>query len=72
MRQEKTAEPAAAIEPAYYEVGYWKRWSRVYDSLVKLFFLPFGGELRFRDNFVDFASSGRVSRYWMPAAAPGQ
>ena len=43
MRQEKTAEPAAAIEPAYYEVGYWKRWSRVYDSLVKLFFLPFGG-----------------------------
>ena len=56
MRQEKTAEPAVAIEPAYYEVGYWKRWSRVYDSLVKLFFLPFGGELRFRDNFVDFAS----------------
>jgi ubiquinone/menaquinone biosynthesis C-methylase UbiE len=37
------------------EQGYW-RHARLYDPVLKLFFLPFGGENRFRKALVDFAA----------------
>ena len=42
--------------PQYYEHGYWKTWSKVYDFIVKLSFIPFGGENRFRRKVVEMAS----------------
>ena len=49
------AEPAKAVRvPAYYSEASWRRWARVYDRLIKLFFLPLGGEKRNRQGFVDF------------------
>ncbi|MGI2336394.1 MAG: class I SAM-dependent methyltransferase [Dehalogenimonas sp.] len=41
--------------PEYYSVSFWRRWSRLYDRVVTISFLPFGGEKRFRQNFVNLA-----------------
>jgi demethylmenaquinone methyltransferase/2-methoxy-6-polyprenyl-1,4-benzoquinol methylase len=49
--------------PSYYSVDYWRRWARVYDRIVTLSFIPFGGEKRFRHNFVaaaDLKDTDRV------------
>jgi ubiquinone/menaquinone biosynthesis C-methylase UbiE len=51
-------ETAAAAVPAYYKAECWRRFSRFYDFLVGLFFLPFGGEKRYRRRFVDFIGPG--------------
>jgi demethylmenaquinone methyltransferase/2-methoxy-6-polyprenyl-1,4-benzoquinol methylase len=40
--------------PAYYKAECWRRFSKFYDFLVWLFFLPFGGEKRYRARFVNF------------------
>jgi demethylmenaquinone methyltransferase/2-methoxy-6-polyprenyl-1,4-benzoquinol methylase len=47
-------ERADAGVPAYYNAECWRRFSKFYDFLVGLFFLPFGGEKRYRTRFVDF------------------
>jgi demethylmenaquinone methyltransferase/2-methoxy-6-polyprenyl-1,4-benzoquinol methylase len=50
------AESSAPINtPAYYSVDYWRRWARIYDKMVFLTLLPFGGEKNFRQKFVDMA-----------------
>ncbi len=41
--------------PAYYSVSFWRRWAKVYDRVVTLSFLPFGGEKHFRRKFVAMA-----------------
>ena len=41
--------------PEYYSIAFWRRWARLYDRVVTLSFLPFGGEKRFRQKFVDMA-----------------
>lgn len=38
-----------------YGDSYWEGWSKVYDKIVKVAFLPFGGESRFRNKVVDTA-----------------
>jgi ubiquinone/menaquinone biosynthesis C-methylase UbiE len=40
--------------PAYYHHDHWQKWSGMYDNVVKLSFIPFGGEGRFRRNVVRF------------------
>jgi demethylmenaquinone methyltransferase/2-methoxy-6-polyprenyl-1,4-benzoquinol methylase len=47
--------PSAVKPPPYYSVKFWRRWARVYDRIVMLSFLPFGGEKRFRRKFVTMA-----------------
>lgn len=42
-------------KPQNYGDSYWEGWSKVYDKIVKVAFLPFGGESRFRNKFVDNA-----------------
>jgi demethylmenaquinone methyltransferase/2-methoxy-6-polyprenyl-1,4-benzoquinol methylase len=58
------AETTSPVKtPEYYSVSFWRRWSRLYDRVVTISFLPFGGEKRFRQNFVNMAgikSSDRV------------
>lgn len=49
-------EMAVAGVPAYYKAECWRKFSKFYDFLVGLFFLPFGGEKRYRTRFVDFIS----------------
>ena len=41
--------------PEYYSTSFWRRWSRLYDQVVTLSFIPFGGEKRFRRRFVGMA-----------------
>lgn len=41
--------------PEYYSVSFWRRWSKLYDRIVTLSFIPFGGEKRFRQKFVAMA-----------------
>jgi len=48
------SEKAAAGAPAYYKPECWRKFSKFYDFLVGFFFLPFGGEKRYRTRFVDF------------------
>jgi len=56
MKQAEALRDKQGKEPEYYQHGYWKTWSRVYDFVVKLAFIPFGGENRFRRKAVDLAS----------------
>ena len=47
------AEISPSVDtPAYYSVAFWRRWARLYDRVVTLSFLPFGGEKHFRRKFV--------------------
>ncbi|KTB49261.1 class I SAM-dependent methyltransferase [Dehalogenimonas alkenigignens] len=41
--------------PSYYSVSFWRRWAKLYDRVVRLSFVPFGGEKRFRQKFVAMA-----------------
>ena len=52
-------KPDEVNAPVYYKDKCWSRFARVYDPFVKCFFLPFGGEKRFRRSFVDFANPGK-------------
>ena len=56
MKQAEVLGEKEGKAPEYYQHGYWKTWSRVYDFTVKLSFIPFGGENRFRRKVVDLAS----------------
>jgi demethylmenaquinone methyltransferase/2-methoxy-6-polyprenyl-1,4-benzoquinol methylase len=47
-------ESAGVGVPAYYKWECWRRFSKFYDFLVALFFLPLGGEKRYRRRFIDF------------------
>jgi len=59
MGQDNVAETAGLKTPAYYRQEVWDKIARWYDPLMKLIFLPLGGERRVRRKFVDFASPGR-------------
>lgn len=48
------SKPEAVKKPDYYEEKFWDRIARVYDT--GFYLLLFGGEGRFRRNFVDFAN----------------
>ena len=50
------SKKAGAGVPVYYKPECWRKFSRFYDFLVGLFFLPFGGEKRYRARFVDFVA----------------
>lgn len=54
MALDKTVAPPAQVPP-YYEEKFWRRWAWVYDPLVQLYLLPFGGEGRLRRRFINFA-----------------
>ena len=41
--------------PSHYAEKSWQRYAWLYDPVVKILFLPFGGEGRFRRALVDFA-----------------
>jgi len=56
MKQAEALKKEDFKTPQYYEHGHWKTWSRVYDFIVKLSFIPFGGENRFRRKVVEMAS----------------
>ncbi|AKG54226.1 2-heptaprenyl-1,4-naphthoquinone methyltransferase [Dehalogenimonas sp. WBC-2] len=57
------AETSPSINtPAYYSVAFWRRWARLYDRTVTLSFLPFGGEKKFRRNFVALAKLKTTDR----------
>jgi len=56
MKQEKPAEVAGIRTPPYYREEAWSKFARLYDPLLKVVLLPFGGEKRIRQRFVDFAS----------------
>ncbi len=56
MKQAEVLKKDDFETPQYYEHGHWKTWSRVYDFIVKLSFIPFGGENRFRRKVVEMAS----------------
>jgi demethylmenaquinone methyltransferase/2-methoxy-6-polyprenyl-1,4-benzoquinol methylase len=47
--------PRPIKTPSYYSVSFWRRWARIYDRVVTLSFLPFGGEKHFRRKFVALA-----------------
>ncbi len=42
--------------PDYYRHHHWEKWSGKYDFVVKLSFIPFGGEGRFRRNVARFGA----------------
>ncbi|MEN8615332.1 methyltransferase domain-containing protein [Dehalogenimonas sp. THU2] len=48
--------------PTYYSVAFWRRWARLYDRVVTLSFLPFGGEKHFRRKFVAIAKLNPTDR----------
>src|SRR3990172_2919489 len=48
--------------PAYYKSKLWRRLARFYDPLIKLVFLPCGGEKRFRKRCLDFAALSEGDR----------
>ena len=48
--------------PEYYSVSFWRRWARIYDRVVTLSFLPFGGEKHFRRKFVAMAGLKTTDR----------
>jgi len=48
--------------PKYYSVDFWRRWARLYDRVVMLSFVPFGGEKRFRRRFVSMAGLKATDR----------
>ncbi len=52
-------KPEEVKIPAYYNDKFWSRFARIYDPFVKLFFLPFGGEGRYRKALVYFANPGK-------------
>ena len=57
------AETSPTIKtPSYYSVNFWRRWARVYDRVVMLSFLPFGGEKQFRRKFVAMAGIKATDR----------
>ena len=45
--------PAAVDVPRYYKPDMWKRWAHKYDCVTGLCFIPFGGQKRFRESFVE-------------------
>lgn len=49
--------PGAVEKPDYYEEKCWDKIARAYDG--GLYLLLFGGEKRFRRNFIDFANPGK-------------
>ncbi len=48
--------------PSYYSVSFWRRWAGIYDRVVTLSFLPFGGEKHFRRKFVAMAGLKSTDR----------
>lgn len=56
MRRNKPAEAAAAKTPPYYREEVWNKLASLYDPLLKLILLPFGGEKGFRKTLIDFAN----------------
>ncbi len=55
-------KPEEVKAPAYYKDKCWSRFARIYDSFTKLFFMPFGGEGRYRKDLVYFANPGKGER----------
>lgn len=52
MTQKTEIAPVKA--PEYYQEKYWRKFSSIYDYMVRFFFFPFGGEGRNRRRFMDF------------------
>lgn len=55
-------KPEEVKAPAYYQDKFWGRFARIYDLVIKLFLLPFGGEERYRKDLVYFANPGKGER----------
>lgn len=56
MTRNQTVETIAAKTPPYYKEEVWNKLASLYNPLVKLILLPFGGEKRFRKTLIDFAN----------------
>lgn len=56
------SKPEEVKVPVYYKDKFWGRFALVYDLFTKLFFLPFGGEGKYRKDLVYFANPGKGER----------
>ncbi len=56
------SKPEEVKVPTYYKDKCWSRFALIYDPFAKLFFLPFGGEGRYRKALVYFANPGKGER----------